>query len=395
MTDWELVLRDARTMRPLASIYPPGQPLLRLSWTLRAWDVGSLELEAPAAGLLLEALRQSQLLGAWLELRRDGASEGVYIVTAVRLQEGAARLELDISRHINVVYVGGQGEGTARALYAFGLDDPTLPGGLPAYRLEAFRDARDTSDLDTMRTRAVDDLRQTRPAAALAWEGEGTGPAIMEVEALDPGWLLSRRIVLPPPATHGPRQPIEGGWVQSVDISGAAQHQASGRPPEVLAAYVQAHLAAPAEASRQEPRIAVASPLPPGGGTLVHQARLAPLLEVCQEVGRRTLWAWDWRFDPVQGQAVFSPRALEDRTSIRVMSTRPFLGEGHGRDWRVGDLVMLEMEGLGYAAPARVIAATWEVQRGDAVPTLRLELERPAVSSLLPSPRAITVAGRL
>jgi hypothetical protein len=117
-------------------------------------------------------------------------------------------------------------------------------------------------------------------------------------------------------------------------------------------------------------------------------------MEVCQEVGARSLLGWSWHLDRASHVAVFSPRVLEDRTEVVVRSRQPLLAEEYGR-FLVGDVVRLEIEALGMAAPVRVLGATWEAQEGSIVPTLQLEMERQLWERLLRAPRRITVAGRL
>jgi hypothetical protein len=338
------------------------------------------------------ALSARQLLGAWLELRRDGAPFWTYIVTRIRVADGLAELDMDMSQHITALYLAGQGEGTARTVQVYTVA-PTEGAPRSPYRLEAFRDARDTGDVDTYRTRAMEELRNASLLSALAASGRGGESPTIEVSAHDPGWLLARRIVLPPPGTARNPMAIEGGYVQEVDITGAHAHRVVGSPAEVMATYIQGHLVSPADPARREPRIAVASSLP-AGASIAHEARFATVLEVCQEVGARSLLGWSWHLDRASHVAVFSPRVLEDRTEVVVRSRQPLLAEEYGR-FLVGDVVRLEIEALGMAAPVRVLGATWEAQEGSIVPTLQLEMERQLWERLLRAPRRITVAGRL
>jgi hypothetical protein len=390
--DWELTLWPPDLSAPIAVLYPAGQPISRLSWSVRLWGVGELEMEAPAMGPLVEALAAGQLLGAWLELRRDGEPFWTYIVTRIRIADGLAELEMDMSQHLTAVYVAGQGEGTARIVQVYTVA-PTEGAPRSPYRLEAFRDARDTGDVDTYRTRAMEDLRNASLLSALAASGRGGESPTIEVNAHDPGWLLARRIVLPPPGTASDPVPIEGGYVQDVDITGARAHRVVGTPAEVMTAYIQGHMISPADPARSEPRIAVASSLPTGA-SITHEARFATVLEVCQEVGARALMGWDWRLDRASRAAIFSPRVLEDRTEVVVRSRQPLLAEEYGR-FLVGDLVRLEMEALDLAASVRVLGVTWEAQEGEVTPTLRLEMEKQPWGRLLRSPRLMTVAGRM
>jgi hypothetical protein len=390
--DWELALWPPDLSAPVAVLYPAGQPLSRLSWSVRVWGVGELEMEGPAMGPLVDALAAGQLLGAWLELRKDGEPFWTYIVTRIRVADGLAELEMDMSQHITAVYVAGQGEGTARTVQVYTIAPPEGAPYSP-YRLEGFRDARDTDDVDTYRTRAMEDLRSASLLSALAASGKGIGPPTIEVNAHDPGWLLARRIVLPPPGTASEPMAIEGGSVQDVDITGAHAHRVVGTPAEVMTAYIQSHLISPADPDRSEPRIAVASSLP-GGSSIAHEARFDTVLEVCQAVGARALMGWDWRLDRASRAAVFSPRVLEDRTDVVVRSRQPLLAEEYGR-FLVGDLVRLEMEALGVAASVRVLGVTWEALEGGVTPMLRLEMEKQPWERLLRSPRLMTVAGRL
>jgi hypothetical protein len=390
--DWELTLWPPDLSSPIAVLYPADQPISRLSWSVRLWGVGELSMEAPAMGPLVEAFSAGQLLGAWLELRRDGEPFWTYIVTRIRVADGLAELEMDMSQHITAIYVAGQGEGTARTVQVYTVA-PTEGAPRSPYRLEAFRDARDTGDTDTYLARAMEDLRNASLLSALAASGRGGEPPTIEVNAHDPGLLLARRVVLPPPGTASAPVPIEGGYVQSVDITGARAHRVVGTPAEVMAAYIQGHMISPADPARSEPRIAVASSLP-AGASIAHEARFATLMEVCQEVGARALVGWVWRLDRASHAAVFSPRVLEDRTEVVVRSRQPLLAEEYGR-FLVGDVVRLEMEALGLAASVRVLGATWEAQEGSMIPTLQLEMERQPWERLLRSPRRLTVAGRL
>ena len=343
-------------------------------------------------GPLVEALSAGQLLGAWLELRRDGEPFWTYIVTRIRIADGLAELEMDMSQHVTAIYVAGQGEGTARTVQVYTLA-PTEGAPRSPYRLEAFRDARDTGDVDTYRTRALEDLRNASLLSALAASGRGGESPTIEVNAHDPGWLLAHRIVLPPPGTASEPMAIEGGYVQDVDITGAYADRAVGAPAAVVAAYVQGHIVSPNDPSRREPRIVIASSLPTGT-SIAHEARFATVLEVCQEVGARALMGWVWHLDRASHAAIFSPRVLEDRTEVVVRSRQPLLAEEYGR-FLVGDVVRLEMEALGLATSVRVLGVAWEAQEGSVTPTLRLEMERQPWERLLRSPRRITVAGRL
>jgi hypothetical protein len=390
--DWELTLWPPDLSAPIAVLYPAGQPLSRLSWSVRLWGVGELEMEAPAMGPLVDALAAGQLLGAWLELRRDGEPFWTYIVTRIRVADGLAELEMDMSQHITALYVAGQGEGTARTVQVYTIA-PLEGAPYSPYRLEGFRDARDTADADTYRTRAMEELRNASLLSALAVSGRASGLPTIEVNAHDPGWLLARRIVLPQPGTASEPVAIEGGSVQDVDITGAYAHREVGAPAAVMAAYVQGHIVSPNDPDRSEPRIAITSSLPTGS-SITHEARFATVLEVCQEVGARSLLGWSWHLDRVGRAAVFSPRVLEDRTDIVVRSRQPLLAEEYGR-FLVGDLVRLEMEALGVAASVRVLGATWEALEGGVTPMLRLEMEKQPWERLLRSPRLMTVAGRL
>src|SRR3990167_3446493 len=114
MADYELLIRD-RNLDLVSYLWPrQGEiPPLLVSWTRNWRSPGLLKLQIPRD---TELAIELTTLGNFIEVRRDGVFEAIYLIRAIEIDSGALVYSRGVSDSANAIYAGGQGEGKDRVV---------------------------------------------------------------------------------------------------------------------------------------------------------------------------------------------------------------------------------------------------------------------------------------
>src|SRR3989304_5477363 len=108
MAEYELILRDS-SLATVGYLWPLEGQLAPSSirWARNWRTPGVLEIVAPRDIALAAELTA---LGNFIEVRRDGDFEAIYLLRAIKLDRGSVGFTRGVEDLYNAVYAGGQGE---------------------------------------------------------------------------------------------------------------------------------------------------------------------------------------------------------------------------------------------------------------------------------------------
>ena len=362
MADYELLIRD-RNLDLVSYLWPrQGEiPPLLVSWTRNWRSPGLLKLQIPRDTDLAVELTT---LGSFIEVRRDGVFEAIYLIRAIEIDSGALVYSRGVSDSANAVYAGGQGEGIDRVVVLRENAASIAAVG----RFERFVDARDIeeSNIDLLTERADTAISSISiPESAVANIGAPVLLDMITVYGVSPLVYASGRLVLPPPATR-----VSGSDL--INISEAVYDTVVGVPADVaMAHYVQRHLVDPNDPTRKVPllTIPVVSGLLPNTS---YASRFQTVLQVLQELAANS----DSGYEIIRSgsELQFVVRPVRERTStsanpVIIRDNEVLLdipGRAYRTEWDVGDRITLELRN-GSRVDLRIFEVGAELQAGRAV----------------------------
>jgi len=362
MSDYELLIRD-RNLDLVSYLWPrEGQVSpVSIRWTRHWRNPGVLELHIPRETDLASEL---STIGSFIEVRRDGVFEAIYLIRAVEVQSGVLTYSRGVQDAFNAVYAGGQGEGTERVVVL----RENVPSLADAGRIERFLDARDVeqTNLPLLINRADAAVSDASvPESAVANVGNPVAQEMITVWGVSPLIYAAGRVVLPPPGTR-----VAGSDL--VQISGDIYDRVTGVPADgAMAYYVRQHLVEPNDPTRKVPLLTI----PAVGGLLPntsYTSRFQTVLEVLQDLGANNDAGYEIVRVGSELQFVVLPVRDRTATSLNPVVIRDdevlldIAGRAYRAEWDVGDRITLELRN-GDRVDLRVFEVAGQLEAGRAV----------------------------
>jgi len=362
MAQYELLLRDS-ALAVIGYLWPLEGQLAPSSirWTRNWRTPGILEIVIPRDIALAADL---VTLGNFIEVRRDGDFEALYLLGAVKFDRGSVAFTRGLGDLYNAVYLGGQGEGRNREL----LLRENVASIAEAGRIEKFIDARDVelgmvSEL-TLRADAALANSSVRQSALID-VGNPVSQDTITVYGVNPMVYAAGRVVLPPPATR------EAGS-NFINIQNDEYDRVNSVPADVaMSHYVSNHMVAPADSTRQVPNLAAPNP----GGILPNvsvSSRFQTVLEILQELALTSESGFEITL--VGNWLEFTVIPERDRTAASSVPVifrddevlLDIAGRAYREHWDVGDLITFELGG-GTQIDLHILEVAVRLQAGQAI----------------------------